>query len=851
MSEFKHLYDDFKPEHYQIYLDINRETKRFEGKVTVTGEAFATDLAFHQKDLAITAVVVNGQTVAFSLDEDEETVNFQISAPSKLTVAFTYSAALTDNMTGIYPSYYEVCGVKKQLVGTQFETHFARQAFPAIDEPAAKATFDLSVKFDEQDGELIVSNMPEISNENGIHTFETTVKMSAYLLAFVLGDLQSKLGQTKNGTKVGVFATKAHKPQALDFPLDIAIRVIEFYESYFNVAYPLPHSWHIGLPDFSAGAMENWGCITYREVALLADPDNSTLATRQYVALVIAHELAHQWFGDLVTMQWWDDLWLNESFANMMEYVAIDSIEPNWHIWEQFSTAEATMALNRDAIDGVQSVHVAVNHPDEINTLFDGAIVYAKGARLMVMLRKWLGDTDFSAGLHTYFDKHQYGNTVGRDLWEALSKTSGRDVSAFMTSWIDQPGYPVLSVSVEKDTLVLRQQQFFTGEGVDKQRLWQIPLNSNWTGLPDVLSKAEVRLPNFAKLSAENGDKPLLFNAQNAAHYLVKYSTDLNEKIVSKIDSFDHITKVQLIQSALKLAEGGLSDYADLVELLATFDNESSNVVNTAMTQALNALKIFVDESSESEKNFKTFVGNLFEKQYKRLGWDKIAGESFNDEQLRALPISWEIYAENADALTQSSALFAKHKADIHSIPADSRPLVLKNEITENETADLVRQYFEAYAKTTDQKFQRELNLAVSSTKKMATVDYILSQYRKTALIKPQDLRFWFASLIRREFSQAKAFKWLTENWEWVQEKLGGDMASGDFIEFIGNVFDTADKLNEFTKFTDSFKDEPAFKRLIEMAKTEITSKIALLGAQKEKVQIALSSEIENVPKKV
>ena len=148
--------------------------------------------------------------------------------------------------------------------------------------------------------------------------------------------------------------------------------------------------------------MENWGAITYREVALLADPDNSTLASRQYVALVIAHELAHQWFGDLVTMEWWDDLWLNESFANMMEYVAIDAIEPDWHIWEQFSVSEAPMALNRDAIDGVQSVHVAVNHPDEINTLFDGAIVYAKGARLMVMLRKWLGDTDFSAGLHAY-----------------------------------------------------------------------------------------------------------------------------------------------------------------------------------------------------------------------------------------------------------------------------------------------------------------------------------------------------------------------------------------------------------------------------------------------------------------
>ena len=177
--------------------------------------------------------------------------------------------------------------------------------------------------------------------------------------------------------------------------MDIAIRSIEFYEDYYKTPYPLPHSWHVALPDFSAGAMENWGCITYREVCMLVDPENATVASKQYVATVIAHELAHQWFGDLVTMRWWDDLWLNESFANNMEYVAIDAIEPDWKVWESFSVKEASLALDRDATDGVQSVHVDVNHPDEIGTLFDAAIVYAKGSRLMVMLRKWLGMRTF------------------------------------------------------------------------------------------------------------------------------------------------------------------------------------------------------------------------------------------------------------------------------------------------------------------------------------------------------------------------------------------------------------------------------------------------------------------------
>ena len=286
----------------------------------------------------------------------------------------------------------------------------------------------------------------------------------------------------------------------------------------------------------------------------------------------------------------------------------------------------------------------------------------------------------------------------------------------------------------------------------------------------------------------------------------------------------------------MKLAEGGLSDYADLVNLLATFDNEPSNVVNLAMSQALNALKIFIDEDTDSEVNFKKFVARLFDKQYNRLGWAKVAGESFNDEQLRALPISWEVYAENADAVAQSSEVFSQHATDIHSIPADIRQVVLKNEIVENETDELVQKYFDAYTKTTDQTFQRELNVAVSSTKKMTTVDTIILQYRNTDLVKPQDLRFWFSSLVSRDFSQAAAFDWLVENWDWVQEKLGGDMASGDFIKVIGNSFDTEAKLQAFINFTEPFKNEPAFKRIIEMAKTQIAAKIALLADQKAKV---------------
>ncbi|TPR47271.1 peptidase, partial [Apilactobacillus micheneri] len=279
-----------------------------------------------------------------------------------------------------------------------------------------------------------------------------------------------------------------------------AKRAIEFYEDFYQTPYPLPHSWQLALPDFSAGAMENWGLVTYREALLLIDPDNTSLSTKQLVATVVTHELAHQWFGDLVTMKWWDDLWLNESFANMMEYVSVDALEPDWHIWETFQTSEAPAALQRDAIDGVQSVHVQVNHPAEIDALFDPAIVYAKGARMLVMVRALIGDDALRTGLKNYFAAHKYNNATGNDLWDALGAASGIDLANIMNSWLEQPGYPVVSAMVDEGHLKLTQKQFFIGEGEDKGRIWQIPLNSNYDEAPEIFKDNHVDLGDYDEL---------------------------------------------------------------------------------------------------------------------------------------------------------------------------------------------------------------------------------------------------------------------------------------------------------------------------------------------------------------
>ena len=844
MKTVEHFIEKFVPENYNIFLDINRTEKSFSGNVAITGEALDNVISFHQKDLTIASVLLDNQNLDFKVDNQQESLSIDLPETGTITLVIEFSGKITDNMTGIYPSYYTVDGMKKEVISTQFESHFAREAFTCVDETEAKATFDLSIKFDQAADEIVLSNMPEVDaerrKETGLWTFDTTPRMSSYLLAFALGDLQGKTASSKNGTEVGVFSTKAHNPKTLDFALDIAVRVIDFYEDYFGVRYPIPLSYHVALPDFSAGAMENWGLVTYREVYLLVD-ENSTVKSRQNVALVVAHELAHQWFGNLVTMKWWDDLWLNESFANMMEYVSIDAIEPSWNIFEDFQTTGVPLALQRDATDGVQSVHVAVNHPDEINTLFDPAIVYAKGSRLMHMLRRWLGDDDFRAGLKIYFEKHQYSNTIGHDLWDALSEASGKDVAAFMDAWLEQPGYPVVTAEVVDDTLVLSQKQFFIGEGQDQNRSWPIPLNTNWTGLPETLTEERLAIPNFSQLAAQN-EGALRLNTANTAHYITNYKGQLLKAVLNQLTELDTTSKLQVVQERRLLAESGEIPYAELIPLLTKLTDETSYLVSEAIAQVVDGLDMFMDEGSEAQAEFKALVNRLMQKNYDRLGFEPQVGESDEDEMVRQKAISLMLYADNADAVAKAEEIFDAHKENIESIPASIRLSVLANQVKHAETEELVSLYLDCYVKTNDGNFRRQLAAALSNTKEKATVERILGELKNKDVVKTQDLAMsWYRPFLNKDFSQGAFWNWACENWDWITSALGGDMSFDKFVIYPANTFKTPERLEEYKAFFEPQLDDMAISRNITMGIKEISARINLINTSKAAVESALA----------
>ena len=828
------LVEKFKPEHYELKLDLAQAKNReFNGIIDIFGEINnEKEIALHSKDLEIKKIIsTNDIKLNFSKAENDEILvnikKLNFKKGDKIQLKIEFSGKITDAMHGLYPCYYKENGEEKELFATQFESHHAREVFPCVDEPEAKATFSLEIR---ASSDLEVLSNTEIieKNENGNIQqvrFAKTPKMSTYLLAFVLGDFQRVSKKTKSGVEVSILSTKAQKDELLDFPLDFAVRVLEFYEDFFGQKFPLSKCDHVALPDFSSGAMENWGLITYRETALLAGK-NSSISSKKYVALVIAHETSHQWFGNLITMKWWDELWLNESFATMMEYLATDALEPKWKIWEEFAVNEAVLSLRRDAIDGVQAVHVPVHHPDEISTIFDGAIVYAKGARLMNMLRKYVGNDAFQKGLQRYFDKFKYQNTIGDNLWDCLSEASGKNVADFMNPWLLKSGYPSVLAKKDGEELKLSQNQFFIGEGKDSGRIWPILLGSNQNNLPEIMDSKD--------LTCKKSSDFVQLNQGNVAHFITNYSQNLFENLLEKVrnGNLDTISRLQILQERSLLSRGGEIPSVELLRTLESYDKETSLTVWDMISLLIGELKIFIDEDSESSKKMKKFVGNLAQNEFEKLGFIKKTGEDEEDTQKRSSILAHMIYAENKKAISGALDIF-KNSQNMEDIDSEIRSLILTAKIRFEEYPELVQKMLESYKNTSNVDYRDDIMVALTSTKNIQTGKMLLEKMLENDIIRTQDILSWYVHLLRNLKTRELAWKWLRENWKLIEEKFDGDKSYNDFPRYSGAILRTEKQLQEFKEFFEPLKNDPSLTRAIEMGEREIAGRIALIKRDK------------------
>jgi aminopeptidase N len=833
------LLTHFVPINYSLSLNLQRQERLFNGVVTINGnlEKGAEHIVLHSKELGIESVSLDGKAADFASSDNDELFISQSGLKSgRHNIVITYSAKITDAMHGMYPCYFEHDGIKKELLATQFESHHAREVFPCIDEPAAKATFDVTLTT--ETNITVLGNMPiklqEEESGSLVTTFDTTPIMSTYLLAWVTGELQKKSGRTKRGVEVNVWSTPTQSLSSLDFSLDIAIRSIDFYETYFDTEYPLPKSDHVALPDFSSGAMENWGLITYREIALLADPATTGISSKQYIATVVAHELAHQWFGNLVTMKWWNNLWLNESFATLMEYLTVDALHPEWNMWLEFSTNESILALRRDSIDGVQAVQVDVNHPDEISTLFDGAIVYAKGARLLRMLQHFVGNDAFQVGLKHYFKEFAYKNTEANDLWDAIATSSGQNITSIMNTWISQPGYPVVIVEQRNNDVTLSQKQFYVGPHENSNTLWPIPLNASESSFPILLESEKVVIPYTS-------DSPIRLNREDSAHFITSYdkrnlSLLLNEVRTGKMSVLD---RLQLLHEATLLARGGMMASVDLLDIVSSYKDETAEPVWNILFIALGELRKFVEFDKEAEKKLRILSGNMAASQYKRLGWVSKGDEPEDDTKLRSTIISLMLYSESQQAIDQAVTIYKN--TELEEIDPELRTLVISS-VTRHSDGKIVDELLSVYKSSSSSELKQDISVGITSTRVKEKIMELLEDIKDSDIIRPQDAARWFVYLIRGKESRDLSWRWIRNNWQWVIDTFGGDKSYDDYPRYSATALTTQSQLEEYVAFFRPMKDITALSRVIAMGISEIEGRVSLIEKDGPAVRKALKA---------
>ena len=839
MQTVPRLIQTFIPENYNLSLSMDRLGRKFSGLVSVKGELpIGSDhISLHSKDLAIESALIDGKVAEFSFGlNDELKIIHPDLASGRHIVVVKFNGTITDPMHGLYPCYYEHDGIKKELLATQFESHHAREVFPCIDEPEAKATFDVCLTTETSISAL--GNMPitRQTTENGqlVTAFETTPKMSTYLLAWVTGELHKKSATTKDGVIVNVWATPAQTADSFDFALDTAVKSIEFYNDFFGVPYPLPKSDLVALPDFSSLAMENWGLITYREIGLLAYPGKTSIEGHQLIATAITHELAHQWFGNLVTMKWWNDLWLNESFAKLMEYMTVDHLHPEWKMWLDFATSETIYALRRDSVDGVQAVQQDVAHPDQIATLFDPAIVYAKGARLMRMLQQYVGDHDFQIGLKQYFVDFAYGNTEASDLWNAISKSSGKDVVGLMTSWIAQPGFPVINVTQNEKIITLSQERFFTTKHEPSNQTWPIPLNSSDSGMPALLSEHTIT-------ATRTTIEPLRFNNGDSAHFITHYDPTLLIELIDavKAGKLSPLDRIQLLDEATLLANGGVMPSVELLNLVNAYREETNEHVWNIIFLALAELRKFVENDEASEKKLRALTRDIAKKEYDRLGWVAVPSESEKDTKLRSTILSMTLYGEEAVVIAKAKEMY--ETAGIENLDAEQRPLII-SAVVRNGDAAIVDDLIKIYTTTSSSELQNDICIGITSTRIPEKIAQLLDGIKNPEIVRPQDAAHWFAYLMRGRESRSATWQWIRNNWDWVISAFGSDKSYDDYPRYSAGALSTKEHLQEYIDFFGPKKDIPALRRVIEMGISEIEGRVELIERDKAAVRQALNN---------
>lgn len=836
------------PKRYSITLipNLNEFTFTGEEEILLTLTKSTKEITLHAAELEIASATLNygssqliSQKISYDEKQETATISFEKTIQvSKAWLKLKFSGILNDKMRGFYKSKYEVEGKTHHMAVTQFESTDARRAFPSFDEPAKKAVFDVKLVIPNDHTAIsntIETEIAEHSSGYKIVTFEPTPKMSTYLLAFIVGRFEHIETKTKEGIKVRVFITQGKKKQA-EFALQVAAKILSFYSEYFKIPYPLPVLDLIAIPDFASGAMENWGAITYRETALLFDPELSSTANKQHVALVIAHEIAHMWFGNLVTMEWWTHLWLNEGFASYIEYLAVDHLFPKWHIWSQFVYMDHARALALDGLKNTHAIEVEVGHPKEISEIFD-EVCYSKGASVIRMLAAFLGPIDFRKGLYAYLKKHKYSNASTVDLWAALEKVSGRPIKKMMQNWTGKPGYPLVTILGQNKHLLLSQSRFFSSSLSQQQSkdktLWSIPIDiktsKNKKPISYFFSKKSLFIPKPKDWIKLNRGETSFVRIQYPSRLLKLLEKPIKEKVLSPEDRFG------LVRDAFMLAQSGHSSTVDALQLTQAFENEDNYIVWAEIASDLRAIDNLIFGYAFHD-SYRAFCRNIFKPIAEKVGWNKKPQESHFQTLLRSIAIYG--FGTNGDEKTIQKAkdLFEVVLNEHSKLDPDLR-LIVYNLVAENGGRKEYLQFRNLYKKTPLHEEKDRILRALCAFKNKDLLKEVL-QFAFSKDMRAQDqfkaINFVFANSIGAEI----AWDFVKTHWKSIVEQFGGGHLFPRFIKPAVHFIDKA-KAKEIEEF---FKRNPShgLERTVAQVIEQIYSNSEWLERDRNKISIFL-----------
>jgi aminopeptidase N/puromycin-sensitive aminopeptidase len=771
-----------RPEHYTLNLAPDLKAATFSGVETIeVNLAEPTDrITLNAAEINFQDVIVGfggkGKTLraVVSLDKNIEqaTFTFPENLPAgNASLAIAYTGILNNELRGFYLSKT----AKRNYAVTQFEATDARRAFPCFDEPAFKATYDISLVIDSGDtaisnGEIIADTPGPIASKHRIK-FATTPKMSTYLVAFLVGDFQCTSGES-DGVTIRSCSTP-DKVALTPFSVDIAKYVLHYYNTYFGIPYPLKKLDLIAMPDFEAGAMENFGAITFRETALLLDPKTASVGTMKGVSLTIAHEMAHQWFGDLVTMQWWDNIWLNEGFATWMENKPITAMHPEWNI-DQSVVSGIDGVLNLDAQPTTRAIRAKADTPDEIEQMFDG-ISYGKASDVLLSVENYLGEETFRKGVHNYLAAHSYSNATAEDFWNAQTATSHKPIDKIMESLVAQPGAPLITFGEQtRGKVTVQQKRFFLSPGIqpDPAQKWTLPVCFKM----QASQNCELLTPSTARLKAPAG-KFFFANAGGKGYYRSAYPPSVYASLVKQVETeLNPAERISLIGDQWAQARSNkvpIGAYLDLVT--AVKDDPSAEVISQALS-GVNAIYAQIASTPEEKTELSMWISKTFASEYFKLG-PPASTDSANTRELRAqllaiLGLHGEFPLITAQARTYAQLYLGDPAEADHTFGQTALAIAARK----GDAA-----LFDQLQKVAETSTNPELHVVtlrlLAEFEDPALVQRSLD-YAVSGKVRNQDAATQFAIALRSDENREQAWKYLQNNWDKVQAQFTPEMGA-------------------------------------------------------------------------